>query len=764
MSKRVLPPAASCIATLFSGSLWLLLLWEAGSSHPSLSRALPLAMSQQVQQRARTTAKTSAHRSLQTHREFPETNGVLDLWRDQARSSNKEIQASFAGPASTPAFTWINTGPVNPIGRLAGLSGKLQAFAWEPSHPKVMYAGGGVGSGNERPLNQSGIFKSVDGGRTWAQMSKGLTDTTVNVLWIDPSNPGALLAGTEYGGLFRTTNGGQAWMQVSPNAPISAIVAVPGGILAGTGEGFEFSNDEGATWNILQKTSSPVRCMAVNGSNIIAGLEHGAVLWRGSADRNWRTVVAPNPQFTVWDIAIDPVDPNVAYYVRGYTGPPDNVVLRTKDRGVSWQSINAPPSTSDGYSQALAVRSSDRAVLVAGQEMFYQSLDFGATWTKLFAPWDSRRIFLLPNSTSLVMGSDQGLHWTDDMGKTWRHISKSISSNILYGVAVSGDTILTSSQDFGPFLSSDRGKTWSAPLGPLGEGGGVAINPGDPHYCYAFTITGFAYSHDSCVSFQYVNGPTWQNYVAAANQNLIAVDLNNPSTIYVGAYDGVWSSTDWGVTLKRLSWPMQQVSNVALDPQDPLAIYVCASSGFYQSLTGGATWTLMPLPKSSSPYVAAVSPMDSNIILVALTNGAGRPQGGVLRSADRGLTFDFVNHGLSTVNFNLGVDQQSLAFNPAPPKGTIPVVALATTGGIYASADLGSTWQDIRFNAVPHVFSFVHWDQGYLWATTFGEGVLRSDRPLTDSMLKSTPAVIGVPVSFFNTIGARLGRDRSRSR
>jgi photosystem II stability/assembly factor-like uncharacterized protein len=457
----------------------------------------------------------------------------------------------------------------------------------------------------------------------------------------------------------------------------------------------------------------------------------------------------------VWDIAIDPVDPAVAYYVRGYGGRPDNLVLRTKDRGVSWQSINAPTSNTGGYSQALAVRSSDRAVLVAGQEMFYQSLDFGATWTKLNAPWDSRRIFLLPNSTSLVLGSDHGLHWTDDMGKTWRDISKSISSNILYGVAVSGDTILLSSQDFGPFLSSDGGKTWRAPSGPLGEFGSVAINPADPSYCYAFTATGvvFAVSQDSCVTFRAVAGPIWQNYVSAANQNLITIDPNNPLTIYVGASDGVWSSPDRGLTLKRLNWPMRQVSNVALDPQDPLAIYVCSSSGLYQSLTGGATWRLLPIPTSSSPYVAAVSPTDSSIVLVALTNGAGRPQGGVLRSTDRGLTFDLVNQGLSTANFNIGVDQQSLAFNLAPAKGAMPVVALATTGGIYASADLGSTWQDIRFNAVPHAFSFVHWDQGYLWATTFGEGVLRSDRPLTDSILKSTLAVIGGPISFFNTIG-----------
>ena len=78
------------------------------------------------------------------------------LRRDQFRSSAKVIQESLASTASTPSFTWVNPGPVNltlgPLGfATTGVSGKLQAFAWEPSHPQVMYAGGGIGSGNVGP-------------------------------------------------------------------------------------------------------------------------------------------------------------------------------------------------------------------------------------------------------------------------------------------------------------------------------------------------------------------------------------------------------------------------------------------------------------------------------------------------------------------------------------------------------------------------------------------------------------------------------------
>ncbi len=482
--------------------------------------------------------------------------------------------------------------------------------------------------------------------------------------------------------------------------------------------------------------------MASSGSTIAAGLEDGGILWKTTGDQAWRTV-ATNPQSTAWDIVLDPVDPSIGYYTLG-TEP--TRVFATSDGAKTWKLL-VPPI--NGFAQALAIRPADRALLVAGQGMFLASTDSGATWKASNAPWDTRRLFILPNSTSLVLGSDHGLHWTDDGGKTWLDLTGSISSTILYSVAVNGNTILTSSQDFGPFVSLDAGKTWGNPTGPLAEGGAISINPGDPKYCYAFTISGFATSKNGCSTFTAVRGPTWKGFDRASSQNLITVDPRNPATIYVGAYDGVWSSSDFGQTLTKLTWPIQQVSNVVLDPQDPMAIYVCANAGLYQSLDGGLSWKKLSLPTPYPiPNAATVSPTDSNLILVALVDGAGRSPGGILRSTDRGASFAFSNQGLSTVNFNLGVDQQAIAFNPAPAAGTLPVVALATTGGLYASADLGTTWMNVSANAIPRVFSFVHWSQGYLWASTYGQGVLRSDQPVTASLLSPPLAVSGSPISL----------------
>jgi uncharacterized protein (TIGR03437 family) len=609
-----------------------------------------------------------------------------------------------------------------------------------------MYAGGGNGSGDEGPFTESGVFKTIDGGTTWTSMNEGLADTSVNVLWIDPLNPSTLLSGSEFGGLFRSNDGAQSWTQVSQHGPVSAIVTIAGGILAGTSEGLELSSDDGATWSILQQTPAAVRCIAVNGSDVIAGLENGDVLWKGPSDPMWRTV-ASNPQFSVFDVAIDPVDPTVGYYGRGCCGSSNDLVFHTSNRGSSWNVISPP---NGGFSQTLAVRPADRAILVAGQGMFYASTDFGSTWTALNAPWDSRRLFLIANSPSMVMGSDHGLHWTDNNGSSWRDLTGSISSNILYGASISAKTIIASAQDFTPLGSSDGGSNWHDYSGqPLGEGGSVAINPGDPHYCYAFTVAGFAVSQDGCANFTQISEPSWANYVSAANQNLIAVDPRNPAIVYVGASDGVWQSTDWGEHFQHLGWPVQNVTQVIPDPQDPSAIYVCSTMGFYQTLDLGDTWTRLTLPSSAYPYAAAVSPSDNTLILVALDQGAGRNQGGILRSTDRGMTFQFANAGLSTATYNLGVDQLSIAFSPAA-SGTNSIAALATSGGIYASSDDGNNWQDIRLNAITHYFSQVSWINGYLWVTTAGQGVLRSDRMLSSPVAPGNPTVTAVRTAYGN--------------
>lgn len=96
----------------------------------------------------------------------------------------------------------INSGLV--AGGGAGLP-YIQALAIDPVRPNTIYAGTITqnSAGN-------GIFKSINGGQTWAAVNFGLTTPNIRVLAIDPTASDTVYAGTDVG-VFISTNGGQAW-------------------------------------------------------------------------------------------------------------------------------------------------------------------------------------------------------------------------------------------------------------------------------------------------------------------------------------------------------------------------------------------------------------------------------------------------------------------------------------------------------------------------------------------------------------------------
>src|SRR5262249_33689285 len=66
----------------------------------------------------------------------------------------------------------------------------------------------------------SRVFKSVDGGATWALSSAGMPDSAfVTALVQDPSAPAALYAGTGFDGIFKSTDGGSSWTPSNAGIP-----------------------------------------------------------------------------------------------------------------------------------------------------------------------------------------------------------------------------------------------------------------------------------------------------------------------------------------------------------------------------------------------------------------------------------------------------------------------------------------------------------------------------------------------------------------
>jgi len=155
--------------------------------------------------------------------------------------------------------TWLSIGdglPGYAQGRL-----DLLTLAIDPKDAAVVYAGTGgfVGQGH-------GVFKSTDGGQSWAAANRGMLDRRITALAVDPTDPQVVYAGGDSGELFRSADGGATWTDLSEGLKVQrlseprqirAVVVDPADpnrvFLLGDNSALMFSGDGGQKWQLLGK-------------------------------------------------------------------------------------------------------------------------------------------------------------------------------------------------------------------------------------------------------------------------------------------------------------------------------------------------------------------------------------------------------------------------------------------------------------------------------------------------------------------------------
>lgn len=154
---------------------------------------------------------------------------------------------------------------------------------------------------------QDGIFRSTSGGATWSGWNFGLYDPNINSLAISPafSEDQSLFAGTQ-SGIFHSINAGRSWRDL--NFPIDAAPVLSlglrsnGTIYAGTEErGLFISQDDGTTWNKLATGS--VEQIILGQKDEILIVKDGGIQFSENDGKSWEARTGFEAESTISSVA-----------------------------------------------------------------------------------------------------------------------------------------------------------------------------------------------------------------------------------------------------------------------------------------------------------------------------------------------------------------------------------------------------------------------------------------------------------------------------
>ncbi|MFZ2970101.1 MAG: YCF48-related protein [Minisyncoccia bacterium] len=211
----------------------------------------------------------------------------------------------------------------------------------------------------KRKINANqGVFKSVDGGKTWEhKISLGgdefIDNVKISSMKIDPKNNNNLFLGTVANGLYKSENGADLWMKVvDENNILSATAAI---------------NDI----DIEKNNPNIIYLAAMNNKK-------GVLLKSDDGGKKWiESYIANETSKTVNVVKIDPISQNVVYI-----GTAQGGLLRSENRGLTWEPVKWFGADS-GVDSILIDMKNNNGIIVKTDISIQKSVDKGENWTNV---------------------------------------------------------------------------------------------------------------------------------------------------------------------------------------------------------------------------------------------------------------------------------------------------------------------------------------------------------------------------------------------
>jgi photosystem II stability/assembly factor-like uncharacterized protein len=458
----------------------------------------------------------------------------------------------YVGAATGGVWKTTNNGTTfEPVFDEQG-STSIGDIAIAPSDPNVIWVGTGEPNNRQSSSWGDGIYRSLDGGKTWKNM--GLTDSRhIGRVQIDPHNPdivyvaavGHLWGPNKERGVYKTMDGGKTWSNVL------------------------FINEDTGVIDLAMDPQSPMTLYAAAyqrrrtpfgfngggpGSAIYKTIDGGAT---------WKKLTTDLPEGPTGRIGIDIYrsNPNIVYAIMENA---KGGVFRSEDRGEHWRKMSDLDSRPMYYSQIRVDPNNDQRIWQLAAPM-YVSDDGGKTWatnvvTRIHG--DFHAMWIDPkDSNHMLTGSDGGIHESYDRGRSWDFIN-TIPLGQFYEVSVDNQ------KPFWVYGGLQDNGSWAGPSGTLniegitnddwfrvdgGDGFYTVVDTNDPTVMYTESQQGFVSRLELKTgerkSIKPQAPPREKPYRFDWNSPMVISSHNN-QTIYFGG-NRVFKSTDRGNTWTR---------------------------------------------------------------------------------------------------------------------------------------------------------------------------------------------------------------------
>jgi photosystem II stability/assembly factor-like uncharacterized protein len=418
-----------------------------------------------------------------------------------------------------------------------------------------------------------------------------------------------------------------------------------------------------------QQTAGPeggnVRTVAALDTHVLAGMWNGNI-YRVAGDREWTKV---SSMYGLQELSVE----GSTIFAKTYEG-----LVRSEDYGQTWIPI-LKASQSSLFSSI--VRGPDALYFLVNDSL-YRSSDGGETWRFRSTTGVGASLIGFCDGHIIAAGGFQGVVASGDRGVTWQRRDQSLPQGAFISSMVTitdrkkdEQEVWISINGKGVYYTDDGGEEWEQEC----DGLPTDYNEEYPTFNSIFATNEKLYGVANQMVYEFDDDDDrWIEAPHLVGKNLQAYD----NVLYVSSSDGVLRSFDEGDTWDSIGdhFKFNSIADFAALGNTVIA---AAQNGVFLTNDSGMSWV-----KTGNFYTLDIAAGHDNMY--------AQSTDGVMRSRDRGLTWEASNYGISEEPSYLNAVSANsrAAFAGFWYISGMHGTTSWTSGGIYRSTDGGDTWTD----------------------------------------------------------------------